>query len=86
MLPAIRRSIVQGVLRTRSTARCMSATTYQPLTHLSEEELMFKDAVAKFAADVCLPKAQKMDAEGEMDDAVTNGLFENGVSLGFLSF
>ncbi|OQR90747.1 acyl-CoA dehydrogenase [Achlya hypogyna] len=74
LTPAARKVAADGVAR-----RAMSASSHLPLTYLSEEEEMFKDAVAKFAADVCLPVAAKMDAEGEMDDTVTNGLFENGL-------
>jgi hypothetical protein len=36
--------------------------------------------VARFAADVVAPHVQTMDREGEMDHAITRGLFENGVS------
>lgn len=36
-------------------------------------------AVARFAADVVAPRVRSMDQEGEMDHAITKGLFENGV-------
>ncbi|DAZ94695.1 TPA: hypothetical protein N0F65_000010 [Lagenidium giganteum] len=52
--------------------------SHQPLTVLTEEEIMFKDTVAKFAASVVLPKVQEMDQAGEMDHEITKGLFENG--------
>ncbi|KAF1325704.1 Short/branched chain specific acyl-coa dehydrogenase, partial [Globisporangium splendens] len=50
-----------------------------PLTMLTEEESMFKDSVAKFAADVILPKVKVMDETGDMDPAIIRGLFENGL-------
>ncbi|CAK5002543.1 unnamed protein product [Aphanomyces euteiches] len=75
-------SVVRRVLRpvARSTfARAFSSSpTHLPLNVLSEEELMFQEAATKFANDVCLSKVSKMDAEGEMDKEVTQGLFDNG--------
>ncbi|KAJ0405315.1 hypothetical protein P43SY_001074 [Pythium insidiosum] len=52
--------------------------THAPLTLLTEEEEMFKDTVAKFAADMVLPRVQAMDQSGEMDHDITKGLFDNG--------
>ncbi|KAF0683422.1 Aste57867_24546 [Aphanomyces stellatus] len=81
---SVARRLLRPVLRQSTTAafarRAMSGTTptHLPLTFLSEEELMFQDAATKFAQDVCLPKVSKMDAEGEMDKEVTQGMFENG--------
>uniref|UniRef100_K3X543 short-chain 2-methylacyl-CoA dehydrogenase n=1 Tax=Globisporangium ultimum (strain ATCC 200006 / CBS 805.95 / DAOM BR144) TaxID=431595 RepID=K3X543_GLOUD len=46
---------------------------------LTEEESMFKDSVAKFAADAILPKVKVMDETGDMDPAIIRGLFENGL-------
>ncbi|TMW66092.1 hypothetical protein Poli38472_003857 [Pythium oligandrum] len=53
--------------------------THAPLTMLTEEEEMFKDSVAKFAADMVYPRVQSMDQAGEMDHEITRGLFENGL-------
>lgn len=35
--------------------------------------------MAKFAADVMLPKVKNMDETGDMDPEIVRGLFENGV-------
>ncbi|KAG7396372.1 hypothetical protein PHYBOEH_002332 [Phytophthora boehmeriae] len=52
-----------------------------PLSVLTEEEEMFKDSVARFAADVMLPQVKTMDEQGEMTPEVIQGLFDNGVRL-----
>jgi hypothetical protein len=35
--------------------------------------------VAKFAADMVLPRVSEMDKTGEFDHEITRGLFDNGV-------
>jgi hypothetical protein len=50
-----------------------------PLTVLTEEEEMFKDSVARFAAAVIQPSVRSMDEAGEMTPEVIRGLFDNGV-------
>lgn len=50
-----------------------------PLTVLTDDEQMFKDSVARFAADVIEPSARHMDETGAMTPAVIRGLFDNGV-------
>lgn len=50
-----------------------------PITHLSETEAMMGEAVAKFAAEVILPKAREMDEAETMDPAVVEQLFEQGL-------
>lgn len=50
-----------------------------PLTVLTEEEAMFKDSVARFAADVIQPSVRAMDEAGQMTPEVIQGLFDNGV-------
>ncbi|KAK4318644.1 hypothetical protein Pmani_010362 [Petrolisthes manimaculis] len=49
-----------------------------PLTVLSPEEEMMKDAVAKFASEQIAPLVSKMDGEGCIDEKVLKGMFENG--------
>ncbi|ETV81820.1 hypothetical protein H257_05390 [Aphanomyces astaci] len=80
---AVARRVLRPFLRKTSAnaaARAMSSKvpTHLPLSFLSEEELMFQDAATKFAQDVCLPKVSKMDADGEMDKEITQGMFDNG--------
>ncbi len=50
-----------------------------PLTHLSDEELMFRDAVASFADEAVRPRVKEMEAAGELDKALVNGCFELGL-------
>ncbi|RHY07614.1 hypothetical protein DYB25_007190 [Aphanomyces astaci] len=88
---AVARRVLRPFLRKTSanaTARAMSSKvpTHLPLSFLSEEELMFQDAATKFAQDVCLPKVSKMDADGEMDKEITQGMFDNGYGGSGASF
>lgn len=50
-----------------------------PISHLSELETAMADTVSKFATDVILPKAREMDEAEEMDPAVVEQLFEQGL-------
>ncbi|ORX52346.1 acyl-CoA dehydrogenase NM domain-like protein [Hesseltinella vesiculosa] len=45
----------------------------------TEEELMFKDTVARFAREVVQPRVQAMDDAEKMDTEVINAMFENGL-------
>lgn len=70
-------------------ARCLSATPRRltditdipptPISHLSETESMMKDAVAKFANEVILPKVRDMDEAEKMDPELVEQLFEQGL-------
>ena len=51
----------------------------QPLTQLSDEEQMFRDAVLAFARERVAPKAAAMDHEGALDRSLLPGLFELGL-------
>ncbi|XP_066476968.1 short/branched chain specific acyl-CoA dehydrogenase, mitochondrial [Tiliqua scincoides] len=53
--------------------------TYAPLQMLTEEEMMMKEMVKKFAQERIAPLVQKMDAEAKLDDSVLQGLFEQGL-------
>ncbi|ETV96287.1 hypothetical protein H310_10457 [Aphanomyces invadans] len=75
--PFLRKSVAVAA-STQFRAMSSALPTHLPLSFLSEEELMFQDAATKFAQDVCLPKVSKMDAEGEMDREITQGMFDNG--------
>lgn len=50
-----------------------------PITHMSEVEAMMAESVAKFANDVILPKVREMDENEQMDPAIVEQLFEQGL-------
>ena len=51
----------------------------QPLTVLSDEEEMFRGAVAEFAAAEVRPRVHAMEREGKLDAALIRGAFEMGL-------
>jgi alkylation response protein AidB-like acyl-CoA dehydrogenase len=53
--------------------------TGAPLTVLSEDEAMFRDAVRQFADEQIRPLVQKMDEEQHMDPALIQQCFELGL-------
>ncbi|KAE9034510.1 Short/branched chain specific acyl-CoA dehydrogenase [Phytophthora rubi] len=77
------RLAVSGARRWGSSVASPSVEALQaspmPLTVLTEEEQMFKDSVARFAADVIQPSVRSMDEAGEMTPEVIQGLFDNGL-------
>ena len=50
-----------------------------PLTLLSDEELMFRDAVAAFAEDEVRPRLRQMESAGKLDKALIDACFELGL-------
>ena len=57
-----------------------SATdTRPPLTLLSEDEMMFRDAVAAFAAEDVAPRVRAMEAAGKIDAEIVAKYFEMGL-------
>jgi len=50
----------------------------QPLTRLSEEEIMFRDVVRKFARLEILPLVKRMDEEAKLDAGLLKKMFEQG--------
>jgi alkylation response protein AidB-like acyl-CoA dehydrogenase len=50
-----------------------------PLTRLSEEEILFRDSVRRFAAEKVAPLTRRMDEEQLMDAALVRSLFELGL-------
>jgi alkylation response protein AidB-like acyl-CoA dehydrogenase len=50
-----------------------------PLTTLSDEETMFRDAVAGFAEEEVRPRVQQMEREGKIDPALITKFFEMGL-------
>lgn len=53
-----------------------------PITHFSETEIMLAESVQKFANEVIAPKVREMDEKEEMDLAIVEQLFEQGL-MGF---
>jgi alkylation response protein AidB-like acyl-CoA dehydrogenase len=54
-------------------------TMSQPLTILSDDEGMFRDAVAGFAEEEVRPRVQKMEREGKIDPDLVKKFFEMGL-------
>ncbi|MFW7380295.1 MAG: acyl-CoA dehydrogenase family protein [Oligoflexus sp.] len=54
-------------------------TSSTPLTKLSEDELMFRDEIEKFARTQIGPKVLEMDEKEEMDPQLIQQLFEMGL-------
>ncbi|XP_071793227.1 short/branched chain specific acyl-CoA dehydrogenase, mitochondrial-like [Asterias amurensis] len=50
-----------------------------PATSLSEDELMMKEMVAKFAKEQIKPLVRAMDTNGETDMGIIKALFDNGL-------
>jgi len=53
--------------------------TIQPLTILSDDERMFRDAVLGYARDKVAPRVAEMDERGVMDLGIVKGLFDLGI-------
>ncbi|XP_053163264.1 short/branched chain specific acyl-CoA dehydrogenase, mitochondrial isoform X2 [Hemicordylus capensis] len=53
--------------------------TCAPLQTFTEEEMMLKEMVKKFAQERVAPLVQKMDEDAKLDDSVLQGLFEQGL-------
>jgi alkylation response protein AidB-like acyl-CoA dehydrogenase len=56
-----------------------TSTATQPLTMLSEEELMFRDAVREFAESEVRPHVEEMDAAGQFRKDIIPKFFEMGL-------
>ena len=56
-----------------------TAAARPPLTVLSDEEAMFRDAVAGFAEDEVRPRVQKMERDGKIDPALITKFFAMGL-------
>ena len=59
-------------------ARRASPPAFPPLSHLSEEEAMLRDSVAKWAKETLGPRVRAMDEKKQIDEDVLKGLFEQG--------
>jgi alkylation response protein AidB-like acyl-CoA dehydrogenase len=51
----------------------------RPITQLSEEEMLFRDTVRRFADDEVAPLARRMDEDQHLDAALLRKLFELGL-------
>ena len=56
-----------------------SHTSVPPITQLSEEEVLFRDTVGKFAGDEVAPLVRRMDEDQKLDGALLRKLFELGL-------
>ncbi|MBX6331447.1 MAG: acyl-CoA dehydrogenase [Gemmatimonadaceae bacterium] len=54
-------------------------TVHAPLTTLSDEETMFRDAVAAFADEAIRPRVKAMEAAGKLDPELIPRFFELGL-------
>lgn len=61
------------------SAETLGQAATAPLTHLSEEELMFQQSVRDFAVEKIRPLVHKMDQEATMDRDLIKSFFEMGI-------
>src|SRR5437763_5546206 len=52
---------------------------HHPLTTLSDDEALFRDAVAGFANDEVRPRVQQMERDGRIDPSLVAKFFEMGL-------
>ncbi|KAJ2744853.1 hypothetical protein GGI20_002621 [Coemansia sp. BCRC 34301] len=72
----VRSAVSRTLFSTSSVAR----QGEQPSLHtLSEDEMMMRDAVSRFALDVVQPRVSSMDEAEAMEPAVIRGLFDAGL-------
>jgi alkylation response protein AidB-like acyl-CoA dehydrogenase len=55
------------------------AWSHAPLTTLSDDETLFRDAVAGFANEEVRPRVQQMERDGKIDPALIKKFFEMGL-------
>jgi alkylation response protein AidB-like acyl-CoA dehydrogenase len=55
------------------------STARAPLTVLSDEEAMFREAIAAFAEEEVRPRVQKMERDGKIDPELARKFFEMGL-------
>ncbi|KAK2462267.1 hypothetical protein APHAL10511_005573 [Amanita phalloides] len=68
-------------VRTLTTTRCIrsEAPSLNSLDTFTEEEMMLREAVQRFANDVVGPKVREMDENEMMDPSIIKGLFDQGL-------
>ncbi len=57
----------------------VAVRTSSPLTQLSEEEILFRETVRRFASERVAPLVRRMDEEQQMDSGLVRSLFELGL-------
>lgn len=57
------------------------AQTLSSLHSFTDDEMMMREAVSKFATEVLAPKVREMDESEVLDKSVLQGLFDQGVGL-----
>jgi len=72
MVPIDRNPLIAGA----TAGRIDSA---RPITELSEEELLFRQTVRRFAQDEIAPLVRRMDEEQQMDSGLLRQLFQLGL-------
>uniref|UniRef100_A0A336KJB0 Short/branched chain specific acyl-CoA dehydrogenase, mitochondrial n=1 Tax=Culicoides sonorensis TaxID=179676 RepID=A0A336KJB0_CULSO len=79
MLRYIPRAVLKNVApKALNAGFCSQAPKMPYLTQLTEDELMMKETVRKFAQEQIQPLVKKMDEEHKLDDDLVRALFENG--------
>ncbi|CAO3598217.1 unnamed protein product [Absidia cylindrospora] len=61
------------------SASPMACSSPSSLYNFTEEELMLKDTVSRFARDLVLPKVQQMDEQEAIDKELIDAMFTNGL-------
>ena len=56
-----------------------TSALHAPLTTLSDDEMLFRDAVAGFANEEVRPRVQQMERDGKIDPALIKKFFEIGL-------
>lgn len=73
------RLIVKAVQGQQQRLMSSGTAAMPPLTHLTDDEKMMKETVAKLAQEQIAPLVKKMDAEHKFDASVIKAVFENGL-------
>ncbi|KAF9480806.1 acyl-CoA oxidase [Pholiota conissans] len=77
---ALRFRPLTGASRSFATTRARrSEAVPTSLNAFSDEEVMLRDSVKRFATDVVAPKVRDMDENESMDPSIIKGLFEQGL-------
>ncbi|KIV95793.1 hypothetical protein PV10_03404 [Exophiala mesophila] len=86
-----RRSLLSSQKACLSTSRPRSAEPYMPddvdtsaltptpITHFSETEIMLAESIQKWSEEVVAPKVREMDESEQMDPAIVEQMFEQGL-------
>ncbi|KAG0164932.1 hypothetical protein DFQ28_007291 [Apophysomyces sp. BC1034] len=79
-IPTRNLSLARHALRRHYVLMAPTATqTPTSLYSFTEEEIMLKETVSRFAREVVAPRVQAMDEKAEMDKDIIDSMFENGL-------